>query len=101
MEWKLARAKQCFSEVIRRANDEPQIILNRENPVAAVISASELAAFAAWKRAQKKRSIVERLADAQRICREEGYEFEAPLREDRANPLIEERRRAPRRYQRA
>jgi prevent-host-death family protein len=36
--WKIADAKQRFSEVVRRAQHQPQVIQNRDRPVAVVMS---------------------------------------------------------------
>ena len=49
MDWNVAQAKQRLSEVIREAAHEPQLIYNRNQPVAAVIAVEELAAYRAWK----------------------------------------------------
>jgi prevent-host-death family protein len=49
MNWNVAQAKQRLSEVIREAAHEPQLIVNRNRPVAAVISVEELAVYRAWK----------------------------------------------------
>jgi len=37
MNWNIAQAKQHFPEVVKQAGTEPQIIYNRNTPVAAVI----------------------------------------------------------------
>ncbi len=58
MNWNVGQAKQHLSEVIREAAHEPQVIYNRNHPVAAVIAAEELAEYQAWKNA-KRPSLVE------------------------------------------
>jgi prevent-host-death family protein len=49
MDWKIAEAKQRFSEVVRAAEDEPQRIYNRNELVAAVVSAAEIKEFLTWR----------------------------------------------------
>ena len=54
MEWKIAEAKQRLSELIRASAHGPQLIYNRDTPVAAVIAAGELADYEAWKQSKKQ-----------------------------------------------
>ena len=49
MPWKVGSAKQHLSEVIACAAREPQIIYNRDRPVAAVIGVDRLEAFMKWQ----------------------------------------------------
>jgi hypothetical protein len=86
--------------VVRRASREPQVILNRDRPVAAVIGADDLDAFLAWRKAQKPRPLVDALLEMSRVCEEEGYTFELEPRVDRPNPLLAGGKRAPRRHER-
>ena len=41
MEWKIANAKSQFSELISQAEKEPQVVCNREKPVAVVLNFDE------------------------------------------------------------
>ena len=50
MHWNIALAKQRLSELIRDTAREPQVIYNRDSPVAVVIAAEELTEYSAWKR---------------------------------------------------
>lgn len=84
--WRVAEAKQRFSQVVRAAAHEPQQILNRDRLVAAVVDAESLRAFEAW-RAGQRRPIGEAFAELRRICAEEGYTLEAGSRRNRRNPL--------------
>jgi prevent-host-death family protein len=52
MPWNIAQAKQRFSEVVKQASEEPQLIYNRNQPVAAVIGAEEFAKFQEWRKTQ-------------------------------------------------
>lgn len=50
MNWNIAQAKQHFSEVVKQAAEEPQLIYNRNQAVAAVVGAEEFAAFETWRK---------------------------------------------------
>jgi prevent-host-death family protein len=92
MDWKIAEAKQRFSEVVRAAADEPQRIYNRNELVAAVVGAAEIKDFLAWQEQQRKGSLADSIRELSRICAEEGYALEAPNREQqgRPNPFAED-----------
>lgn len=87
MEWKLAEAKQQFSEVVRRAATEPQVILNRDRPVAVLVAADGFADYVAWQKSRARGTMAAALDDLVQICREEEWQYEAPPRVDRPNPL--------------
>ena len=90
MSWNVAEAKQKFSEVVRAAEDKPQLIYNRGKLVAAVVPAGELREFLAWREHKEEPSIADAFGELRRICSEEGYEFEVPVREDRPNPFADD-----------
>ena len=79
MVWKVGEAKQRFSEVLRRAEREPQVIQNRDRVVAVVMSAAE----ARERRLKVAPSMREALADLRRICAETDYALEVPPRVNR------------------
>lgn len=87
MVWKIGSAKQRFSEVLRRAEEEPQLIHNRERLVAAVLGPEDTKAFLAW-RETRKGALAASLREAREICKDEGYTFESPPRADRPNPML-------------
>ena len=87
MTWKVAAAKQQFSEVLRRAEDEPQIIKNRERVVGALIGGDEVEAYLAWRQSQR-RPLAAMLARGQLIAAEENVTLEVPPRRDRPNALL-------------
>lgn len=69
MNWNIAQAKQHFSEVVKQASTEPQIIYNRNTPVAAVITATEMAEYRAWKTSQAKpQTLGEAFAELRRLA---------------------------------
>ena len=88
MSWKVAAAKQKFSEVLRRAAREPQLIHNRDELVGAVIGPDDTAQFLAW-RARRATALADAIDEAQRICAEEDYRLELPPRTDRPNALLQ------------
>jgi hypothetical protein len=87
MVWKIGSAKQQFSEVLRRAEEEPQLIHNRDRLVASVLGAEDTKAFIAWRK-QKNGALAASLRQARQICEDEGYAFELPRRVDRPNPIL-------------
>jgi prevent-host-death family protein len=92
MDWKIAEAKQRFSEVVRAAEEEPQRIYNRDQLVAAVVGAAEIKEFLAWREQQHKGSLADSIRELSRICAEEGYTLEVPSRkpQGRPNPFAED-----------
>ena len=101
MEWKLAEAKQRFSEVVRRAAEEPQVILNRDRRVAVIIAAEGLDEYLEWQASRRGGTLSDALTELTEICREEGLEYHAALRLDRPNPLDPGARRGSRRHKRS
>jgi prevent-host-death family protein len=92
MVWKVGEAKQRFSEVLRRAEKEPQVIQNRDRVVAVVMSPA-----AAETRGKKLApSMRTALAELRGIAAEAGYELTLPARRDRAAELPH----VPRRHER-
>lgn len=92
MNWNVAQAKQHLSEVIRAAANEPQVIYNRNQPVAAVIAAEELAEYRTWKASQAKpQTLAESFAELRQLLIDEGYEdgLEIPPRTTRPNAFVE------------
>ena len=90
MNWKVAEAKQRFSELVRAAEEKPQWIYNRGRLVAAVVPAEDLEQFLAWREQQDRASIADAFAELRRICAEESYELETPERRNRPNPFAED-----------
>jgi prevent-host-death family protein len=97
MVWKVAEAKQRFSEVLRRAERAPQVIQNRDRVVGAVIGAEDARAFQDF-RARRRGPIGDALREAARICEEEREDLQIVPRADRPNPMLEAPR--ARRHQR-
>ncbi|MGZ8219706.1 type II toxin-antitoxin system Phd/YefM family antitoxin [Methylomagnum sp.] len=92
MHWNIAQAKQRFSEVVKQAAAEPQLIYNRNQPVAALISAEDYAAFDAWRKTQAKPpTLAEDFDELRQLLLAEGFEdgLEIPARIDRPNTFVE------------
>lgn len=85
MRWKVAEAKQRFSEVLRAVGDEPQLIFNRDRLVAAVIDPESWQAFQTWRERERQVSLADVFHKFRRIAAEENYEMEVPERQDRGN----------------
>ncbi|MBI5329639.1 MAG: type II toxin-antitoxin system Phd/YefM family antitoxin [Betaproteobacteria bacterium] len=92
MDWNIAEAKQRFSEVVKFAVQEPQMIYNRSQPVAALIAAEEFAHYQAWKAEQTRpRSMAEEFAELRKLLIDAGCEdgLELPPRTTRPNAFDE------------
>jgi len=89
MNWKVAEAKQRFSEVVRAAEEKPQWIYNRGRLVAALVPAGDLEQFLAWRERKERTSIADAFSELRRICAEENYELVIPERRNRRNPFAE------------
>lgn len=89
MNWKMAEAKQRFSEVVRRSADEPQLIYNRERLVAVVVPPQTFHGYEEWRQEREHRTVADAFAELRLLCEEEGYELKLPQRSDRPNPFAE------------
>jgi len=89
MDWKIAEAKQKFSELVKAAGDEPQWIYNRDKLVAAMVPAETLQEFLSWRHQKEARTLGEAFEELRRICAEEDYTLEIPPRQERPNPFVE------------
>lgn len=87
MDWKIAEAKQKFSELVKAAENEPQRIYNRDKLVAAMIPAEILKEFLDWRRQKKERTLGEAFEELRRIAEEEDYTLEIRRRQERPNPF--------------
>lgn len=87
MDWKIAEAKQKFSELVKAAENEPQWIYNRDKLVAAMVPAETVKEFLGWRRRKEERTLAEAFEELRRICEEEDYTLEIPPRQGRPNPF--------------
>jgi phage regulator Rha-like protein len=89
MNWRIAQAKQRFSEMIHAANKEPQLIYNRERLVAAIIEAEMFQEFLAWRNHTAETSLADAFRELHQLMAEEDYTLEVPARQDRPNPFAD------------
>jgi PHD/YefM family antitoxin component YafN of YafNO toxin-antitoxin module len=89
MNWKIAEAKQRFSEMIHAATKEPQLIYNRERLVVAIIEAEMFQEFLAWRDRTEKTSLADAFRELHQLMAEEKYTLEVPSRKDRPNPFAD------------
>ena len=68
MNWNITEAKQHFSDVIKQAASEPQIIYKRNTPVAVMIAAEELAEFRLWKEGRQQQSLGDAFAELRQLA---------------------------------
>jgi len=85
MNWKIAEAKQKFSELIHSTLKEPQLIYNRDRLVAVMIKAAEYQEFLTWRESQIQTSMAESLQELQNLCAEDNYTLFVPARQNRSD----------------
>lgn len=89
MRWKIGQAKQRFSEVIRRAAKEPQLICNRDRVVAAVIDARSADRLRAVRERESQRSLADAFDELRVILGRERLALKVPARRNRRNVLAD------------
>jgi prevent-host-death family protein len=83
MLWKIGQAKQRFSEVVRRAATEPQLICSRDRVVAAVIDADSAAKLEGVRERAGQRSVAHAFEDFRALAKRERYTLKTPRRKNR------------------
>ncbi|MEH2042619.1 type II toxin-antitoxin system prevent-host-death family antitoxin [Nostoc sp.] len=89
MNWRIAEAKQRFSELIHAVSKEPQLIYNRNQLVAVVVEAEMFEEFLTWRKQHEKISLGDVFKELRQIAAEEDYILEVPSRQDRPNPFAD------------
>lgn len=89
MPWNIAQAKQRFSEVVKQAATEPQLIFNRGRLAAAVIDAEQLNAFSRWRQDRQRRTLADEFAELRKIAEEDNYKLIVPPRANRPNSFLQ------------
>ncbi|MBD2525217.1 type II toxin-antitoxin system prevent-host-death family antitoxin [Nostoc sp. FACHB-133] len=89
MNWRIAEAKQRFSELIHAVTKEPQLIYNRNELVAVVVEAEIFEEFLTWRKQHEKISLADVFKELRQIVVEEDYILEVPTRQDRLNPFAD------------
>ena len=89
MTWNVAQAKQRFSEVLRRAQGEPQLVYRRKELVAVILAPHAYEEMR--ERVEARRQTLAEVTEPIRaVMRSEGYELEVGSRADRPNPFASE-----------
>ncbi len=89
MRWRVAEAKERFSEVLRAAGEEPQEILNRDRLVAVVVDPGTFQEFEDWRRRKQQGTLGDAFAELRELMHDESYEFEIPPRVERPNAFLD------------
>lgn len=89
MPWNIAQAKQRFSEVVKQAATEPQLIYNRDRLVAAVIDVEEFNAFKIWRQHRSTKTLGEAFAELRALAAGDENPLPVPERRDRPNAFLE------------
>lgn len=85
MSWNIAQAKQRFSQVVKQAATEPQLIYHRSRLVAAVIDAEAFNAFNQWRERQGAKTLGEAFAELRVLAAGDENPLPVPERRDRPN----------------
>jgi len=70
--WKIANAKQKFSDLVRASAQEPQLILNRDKLVAAIVDGDTFESYQRWHQRDRV-SLGDAFRELRRISAEEDY----------------------------
>lgn len=89
MRWNIGQAKQQFSEVVRRAATEPQLICNRDRVVAAVVDAASAERLRVMRRGASRLSIAAAFEGLRALAKREGYRLKTPARTSRRNAFAD------------
>ncbi|MEM6451101.1 MAG: prevent-host-death protein [Cyanobacteria bacterium P01_D01_bin.105] len=90
MEWKIAQAKQQFSELMQAALSEPQPIYKRNQLMAFLVEAELFQEFLEWRKQTQLKSIADTFDEIRAIAAEEDFVLETPSRQERNNPFLED-----------
>jgi antitoxin (DNA-binding transcriptional repressor) of toxin-antitoxin stability system len=86
VKWTVAKARQRFSEVLRRAGSEPQAIYNRDKLVAAVIDADSFQEFWKWRSTRTAgKTVAAAFEELRAVSAGDATPLESVPREDRDN----------------
>ena len=85
--WKISEAKAKLTALLTSCIKEPQIICNREQPVAAVINIKLFEELMQIKKRERRPSIADLLEELASIREIETAEIEIPDRKDRSNAM--------------
>ena len=87
MKWKISEAKARFSEMVEMGQREPQVIMNRERPVAVLMDLQTFKRFESFEHEQQRPKIGELLMELTEINQQED-DCEVPRRVDRESRTV-------------
>ena len=85
MKWSVAKARERFYDLLRKAAIEPQEIYNRDRLVAAVLGPESFQELSESMERTARRTLRESFAEMRKVMLEEGYKLEIPSRKSRKN----------------
>jgi len=88
MTWNIEAAQQQLAEVITAAEQEPQMIYQRDRLVAAIVKPELFQQFLAWQQ-QQHPPLADTFTHLRQLCIEEDYTLEAFPRQNRPNSFTE------------
>lgn len=88
MNWTIEQAILHFTELLKATQQEPQTVFHQHQLVAAVINAPTFQTFERWRKQANQPSLASAFEELMQICREENYELELLLRQDRQNAFL-------------
>ena len=83
MKWSVAKARERFSELLRRAEAEPQEIYNRDRLVAAVLGPESFREVSERMESSARKTLKESFDDMRKLMKDEGYKLEVSPRQNR------------------
>jgi prevent-host-death family protein len=83
--WSLSEAQTHLLEIVEASSEEPQIIADGGEPVAALV---DIALFNELMAYRQRPTLTELLAEWDEIQAVEPVELDPPERQDRPNPLL-------------
>ena len=85
MKWSVAKARERFSDLLRKAAIEPQEIYNRDRLVAVVLGPESFRELSESREKTARKTLGESFAEMRKVMAEEGYKIEIPPRRSRKN----------------
>jgi hypothetical protein len=83
MKWSVVKAREHFSDLLRKAAVEPQEIYNRDRLVAAVLGPDSFRELSEVLERTARRTLGESCAEMRKVMKEESTKLEIPPRRSR------------------
>ncbi len=85
--WNTSDIKSHFREMIRRCADEPQMVYEKNKPIAVILNFRTFKKLSALPRRQKRPTMRQLLNELHDIRQTEDVEMDIPSRRDRSNAM--------------